>query len=108
MPESELFTGRWWYNLNGCVVMKIISKAVALTAILVFVSLGNAFANDEGLPPDRVISAIQAAVAVNPGLIKEVEVEREGGRLVVEIKMIGTDGRETELKVDPATNQVMR
>jgi uncharacterized membrane protein YkoI len=88
--------------------MKRMPKALVLSAIVLVVSFGSAHANDEALPADQVIAAIQSAVAASPGLIKEVEVEREGGRLVVQVELIGADGRETKFKVDPATNQVLR
>ena len=39
--------------------------AVVATALLL--SFGSAFAKDEGLPADRVIAAIQTAVAAHPG-----------------------------------------
>jgi hypothetical protein len=78
----------------------------AVTALLL--SFGSAFANDRGLPADRVIAAIQTAVAAHPGLIQEVEVDREGGRLIVEVQIISADGRQIEVKVDPEKNAVMR
>jgi uncharacterized membrane protein YkoI len=55
-----------------------------------------------------VIAAIQTAVAANPGLIEEVDVDREGGRLIVEVKIINADGRQIEVKVDPEENEVIR
>lgn len=56
--------------------MKKITGAAILTATMFF-SFNSAFAGNEGLPADQVISAIQAAVAANPGNIHEAEVERE-------------------------------
>lgn len=88
--------------------MKSITKIVVLAATLLLLSFGSAFAYDRGLPADRVIAAIQTAVAANPGLIEEVDVDREGGRLIVEVKIINADGRQIEVKVDPEENEVIR
>ena len=88
--------------------MKSMTIPAVVAATALFLSFGSAFANDRGLPADRVIAAIQTAVAANPGLITEVEVEREGGRLIVEVQIISADGRQIEVKVDPEKNAVMR
>jgi hypothetical protein len=86
---------------------RVPTLAVVATTVLLL-SFGSVVAKDEGLPADRVIAAIQTAVAANPGHITEVDVEREGGRLIVEIEILSTDGKKTKLKVDPDTNAVMR
>lgn len=83
-----------------------IRAVVAATALLL--SFGSAVAKDEGLPADRVIAAIQTAVAAHPGQITEVDVEREGGRLIVEIEIRSADGKKIEVKVDPEQNAVLR
>ncbi|MXS85856.1 PepSY domain-containing protein [Nitrosomonas sp. HPC101] len=88
--------------------MKKITSAAILTAAMLF-SFNNAFAfaSDEGLPADQVISAIQAAVAANPGNIHEVEVEQKRGKLIVEVKIINADGKKIKVKIDPAENAVI-
>lgn len=86
--------------------MKKITSAAILTAAMLF-SFNNAFAGDEALPANQVISAIQAAVAANPGNIHEVEVEQKQGQLIVEVKIITTDGKKVKVKVDPANNAVL-
>jgi len=83
-------------------------KIVAVVASALVFSFGSAFAADEVLPADRVIAAIQIAVAANPGLIKEVDIDRERGRLTVEVEIIGADGRKTEVRIDPETNELIR
>ena len=88
--------------------MKSRTIPAIFAATVLLLSFGSAFANDRGLPADRVIAAIQTAVAANPGLIKEVEVDREGGRLIVEVQIISADGRQIEVKVDPEKNAVIR
>lgn len=51
-------------------------------------------------PLAEVLAAVEAAV---PGDIIEVELEREHGRLVYEIKLIEPDGHVREVYVDAAT-----
>jgi hypothetical protein len=90
--------------------MKTLFRAAAVASIGASIGVffsGAALANDKALPAEKVIAAIQKAVATNPGLIREVEVEREGGRLVVEVEMI-RDGIESEIKIDPEKMEVIR
>jgi hypothetical protein len=77
----------------------IVSALFAATALLF--SFGNAYATDEALPAAVVIAAIQAAVADHPGLVKEVEVERECGRLIVAVEIIDANGKRGKVKIDP-------
>jgi hypothetical protein len=88
--------------------MKSIPKPAVFAATMLLLAFGSTFADDRGLPADRVIAAIQTAVAAHPGLVKEVEIDREGGRLIVEVQIISADGRHIEVKVDPEKNAVMR
>lgn len=54
----------------------------------------------------RPMSEILAAVAVAvPGDVVEVELEREHGRWVYELKIIATNGRLLEVLVDAATGR---
>ncbi len=88
--------------------MLVFIRNAALPGLALFLTAGAAIANDEALPAKQVIAAIQAAVAARPGLVKEVEVERERGRLIVEVKIVGADGKSTEVRIDPQSNQVIR
>lgn len=88
--------------------MKKIGGATVFTAILLLFSFNSAFADSEGLPADRVITAIQTAVAARPGLIHEVEVDQEHGKLIVEIKIIDATGQKIKVKLDPEKNEVIR
>jgi hypothetical protein len=88
--------------------MKRMTILAVFAATALLLAFGPACANDRGLPADRVIAAIQTAVAAHPGFINEVEVEREGGRLIVEVEIISADGKKTKVKVDPEKNAVMR
>lgn len=80
----------------------------ATTTGLLLCATPAAGADDRGLPADQVIAAIRTAVAAQPGNVKEVEVEREGGRPIVKVELVGTDGREAELRVDPERNEIVR
>lgn len=82
--------------------------STTFTAIMLLFSFNNAFADSEGLPADRVIAAIQTAVAANPGLIHEVEVEQKLGKLIIEVKVIDAKGQKIKVKVDPEKNEVIR
>lgn len=86
-------------------MMKKITGTTILAAAMLF-SFSNAFAGNEGLPADQVISAIQAAVAATPGNIHEVEVEQKRGKLIVEVKIIDAKGQKIKVKIDPANNTV--
>jgi uncharacterized membrane protein YkoI len=59
------------------------------------------------LAADHVIACIQAAVAAQSGLIKEVEVEHEGAQWLCEVKLIDESGKRHRLHVDVATHQVV-
>ena len=88
--------------------MNFLIKSAAVTVIVLLFSFGNAFATDEGLPAEVIISSIQAAVADTPGLVKDVEIEREGGKLIVEVKIIDDKGTKTKVRIDPETKTRIR
>ena len=57
----------------------------------------------------RPMTEVLAAVALEvPGDVVEVELEREHGRWVYELKVIATDGRMREVLVDAASATVLR
>lgn len=79
--------------------------AAAILSASAFPSL----AADKGLPADQLIAAIQAAVAAHPGQVKEVEVdEKRNNKVTVKVEIVAADGKEHEIRVDPATRQVVR
>jgi len=94
-------------NKSKEIKMKKMTVATLFTATMLLFSFNSAFAGNEGLPADRVIAAIQTAVAANPGLIHEVEVETKQGKLTVEVKIIDAKGQKVKVKVDPETNAVI-
>lgn len=55
-------------------------------------------------PVAEVLAVVGAEV---PGEVIEVELEREYGRLVYELKVIAPDGRVSEVLVDAATAEII-
>ena len=57
----------------------------------------------------RPLTQVLAQVArTHPGQVMEVELEREDGRWVYELKLLQTDGRLLKLAVDARDGQVLR
>jgi uncharacterized membrane protein YkoI len=63
-----------------------------------------ALSRGEVRPLAEILAAASATV---PGDIVEVELEREHGRWVYELKVIAPDGRRREVLVDAATGTVL-
>lgn len=83
-------------------------KTLATLGLLLAAALPS-WAADKGLPADQLIAAIQAAVAAQPGQVKEVDVdEKRNNRVVVKVEIVAPDGKEHEVRIDPATRQVVR
>ena len=82
--------------------------ASGILAFLLSFTCGANAADSEALPHQTVISAIQTAMQTYPGRIKEVEVDRKQGRLVVEVNIIDDSGKSRKVTVDPEKNQVVR
>ena len=57
------------------------------------------------LPLPTVLEQLAREV---PGQVLEVELERDGGRWIYEIKLLQTSGQLVKLKVDAQTAQVLR
>ena len=72
------------------------------------VVVAHADKNTQALAADHVIACIRTAVAVQPGLIKEVEAEYERGQWLCEVKLVDEAGKRHKLHVDVATNQVVK
>ncbi len=88
--------------------MRTVTRSILLTVAALLLSSAAALATDEALPAEQVIAAIQAAVAAQPGLVKEVEVDREGGRLIVKVDILTNKGQEVEVRIDPERNERIR
>jgi uncharacterized membrane protein YkoI len=59
----------------------------------------------EVLPLQKVLQAVQRS---HPGEVLEVELEREGGRWVYELKLLRKGGGLVRLEVDARTAEVLR
>ena len=88
--------------------MKHILTLTAASAA--FLLAAPAFADtDKGLPADQLIAAIQQAVAAQPGMIKDVEVnDRRNQTPLVEVEIVAADGKKHEIKIDSGTRQVVK
>lgn len=64
--------------------------------------------DDQGLPADQVISAIETVAAAHKGNIKDVEIDEKDKRLLVEVTIVDADGKETEVRVDPQTSKIVQ
>ncbi|WP_374675134.1 PepSY domain-containing protein [Ideonella sp.] len=58
----------------------------------------------EILPLPALLERLQRQ---HPGQVLELELEREGGRWVYEVKLLGGDGQVTRLHVDARTAEVL-
>nr|WP_314623214.1 PepSY domain-containing protein [uncultured Noviherbaspirillum sp.] len=88
--------------------MKLFTACAPTLAAFLFAVAPHSYAADEkGLPASQLIAAIQSATASTPGNVKEVEVDTHNGQVVIEVTIVGSDGREKEIKVNPANNQVV-
>ena len=89
------------------------SRLMACAVAVALLTAGVAQAKDDDargprvLPAETVIEAIRAAVAIHPGAVRDVEVEREHGRLLVTVRLLGKDGKGARVMVDPETNEVL-
>jgi hypothetical protein len=88
-------------------------RLVGIFAVLLLATGAIVVAAHEGQTPkalaaDHVIACIQAAVAAQAGLVKEVEVEYEGAQWLCEVKLVDEIGKRHKLHVDVATNQVVK
>lgn len=81
--------------------MKLLVKSIVLVAVTLLLASANAFATDRALPAELIIAAIQIAVIDQPGLVREVEVEKRQGRLIVVVEMVGVDGRRSKVRIEP-------
>ncbi len=60
--------------------------------------------NSFSVSPDQ---ASQAALAVVPGTVDEVEIDNDGASPVFEVEIIDANGQEVEVTVDPNTGDVI-
>ncbi len=59
------------------------------------------------IPAEQMIASIRTAVAAKPGDVRAVEVEKEDGKTICEVKVLAQDGKTYEVEVEVATNTVV-
>lgn len=86
---------------------------------LLLVLFGAALADGDGRDHERARAAVQAGEVMplpqllqklqrsHPGQVLELELEREDGRWVYEVKLLQAKGRLVKLAVDAATGEVL-
>ncbi len=94
--------------LQGTKAMRIELCALLLLTAGGMMVVAYANKNTQALAADHIIACIRTAVAVQPGLVKEVEAEYERGQWLCEVKLVDEAGKRHKLHVDVATNQVVK
>lgn len=62
-------------------------------------------ATETGLTEDQIIAIALLEV---PGVVQEVELEREKGMRVYEVEILAADGREIEVEIAASTGDVLK
>jgi uncharacterized membrane protein YkoI len=57
---------------------------------------------------EQTIESIKTAIAAKPGKVQDVDVKNEGGKTICEVEILGQDGKAYDVKVDIATNKVIK
>jgi len=95
-------------QLHGTKAMLAGLCATVLLTIGGMVVAAHSAQTTPALAADHVIACIRTAVAAQAGLVKEVEVEYEGGQWLCEVKLVDESGKRYKLHVDVTTNQVVK
>jgi|GEM_PF-2359092 len=61
---------------------------------------------DESITAEQAAACIRVATSTRPGRVKSLDVDIEKGKLLCEVEIAGDNGRESEIHVDVATNEV--
>jgi uncharacterized membrane protein YkoI len=95
-------------------------RLLLCTAVLAALATAPAAARDGGHDHDRARAAVQAGEALplpelllrlqrdRPGRVLEIELERDGPRLLYEVKWLQPDGQVLRLDVDARSGDVLR
>jgi uncharacterized membrane protein YkoI len=94
--------------LQGTKAVRVELCALLLLTAGGMMVVAHADKNTQALAADHVIACIRTAVAVQPGMVKEVEAEYERGQWLCEVKLVDEAGKRHKLHVDVATNQVVK
>jgi uncharacterized membrane protein YkoI len=62
----------------------------------------------QAISADQMIAAIKTATTAKPGNVREVEVTKEGDKTICEVEILAQDGKAYDVKVDVATNSVIK
>ncbi len=93
--------------------------ALLLALVLLPLQPGSARADSDGRDHERARAALQAGEVMplpqllqklqrsHPGQVLELELEREDGRWIYEVKLLQGKGRLLKLEVDAATGEVL-
>jgi uncharacterized protein YpmB len=57
---------------------------------------------------DQMIAAIKTATTTKPGMIQEVELDKEGDKIICEVEVLAQDGKVYDVRIDVATNTVIK
>jgi uncharacterized membrane protein YkoI len=87
--------------------MKALPLRTMASFFVLFAASTLAHAEDK-LPAKQVIAAIQTAVAAYPGQIKDVDIGKEDGKGIVQVKIENKKGDDETIKVDAENNKVIK
>jgi uncharacterized membrane protein YkoI len=100
--------------------MRLSSKALAIALLSALAAFPVAARADDDRDHDMarravergeirpLVEILQAVRDKLPGEVAGVKIERRGGRLVYELRIVGTQGRLLEVHVDAATGEIDR
>lgn len=96
------------------------SAAAGFAAVLIAAGVSVARAGDDGKDHERVRAAVRAGqvqpfdalrerlAKSHPGELLDLELEREQGRWIYEVKLLQPDGRIVKLEVDARSGDVLK
>jgi len=97
--------------------MKRISGASLGCSVALALAVGGSAMQSEGqgdakeskaaLPAEQVIALIGTAIIAQPGSVRALEAENEGGKIICEVEILAPDGKTYEVEMDVATNTVI-
>lgn len=103
-----------------CLPLPSLRPGAAVVLVLAMLAAGPAAAGEDRRDHERARAAVQSGQALplatllqqlqrsHPGEVLEVELERQGGRWVYELKLLQPGGRLLKLELDAATGAVLK
>ena len=88
-------------------------RAAAGALAFCFATIGAAGAGqseraEKHVTVDQAIGCLKAAVSSRAGQIRDLEVDIKDGRTICEVKVVGANGKRSEVDVDAATFKVLK